>query len=274
MKTYCEPAPSEIWTTRRVREAKGTLRLTCVTAYDAAFARLADEAGIPLILVGDSVGMTMLGYESTLPVTMDQMAHHTAAVVRGVRRALVVADMPFLSFQISDDLAVANAGRLIQESGAAAVKIEGGAERAGLARRLLDTGIPVMGHVGLMPQRWRAMGGYRVQGRDAQSAARILEDACALDAAGVFAIVLEGIPAKTARAITAAVSVPTIGIGAGPACDGQVLVMHDLLGLTERPPRFAKAYAHLGRETRAAFSAFKSDVEAGRFPDPGEESPA
>ena len=266
MSVIREPTSADRWTARRVRETKGTSRLVCVTAYDACFGRLADEAGLPIILVGDSVGMTLLGYESTLPVTMDQMVHHTSAVVRGVRQALVVADMPFLSYQISDDLAVANAGRLLQEAGAAAVKLEGGAERADLIRRLTRTGIPVMGHIGLMPQQIRVLGGYRTQGREASSASKILDDARALDQAGVFAIVLEGIPAEVAGEITRAVKAPTIGIGAGPYCDGQVLVLHDLLGLTGKPPRFAKVYTDLRRNVLDALSAFKADVEGGRFP--------
>lgn len=238
----------------------------CVTAYDACFGRLADEAGIPIVLVGDSVGMTLLGYDSTLPVTLDQMVHHTAAVVRGVSRALVVADLPFLSYQVSDDLAVASAGRLLKEAGAAAVKLEGGADCAGLVRRMNRCGIPVMGHIGLMPQRIHVMGGYRIQGREAAAAARLIEDARALDEAGVFALVLEGIPADVAGEITRAISAPTIGIGAGPGCDGQVLVLHDLLGLTERPPRFARAYADLRRVTLDALGAFKTEVENGAFP--------
>lgn len=258
-----KPGP---WTARRIRAAKGKGRLACVTAYDAAFARLADEAGFPLLLVGDSVGMTMLGFDSTLPVTMDQMTHHAAAVSRVVRHALVVADMPFLSFQVSDDLAVANAGRLVQQGGAGAVKIEGGAARAGLVRRLIEVGIPVMGHVGLQPQRVRAMGGYRVQGRNPEDAGRILEDARALDEAGVFALVLEGMPSEAARRVTEAIAAPTIGIGAGPHCDGQILVLHDLLGLTGRPPRFVKRYADLENTVGSALREYQAEVEDGRFP--------
>ncbi|MDZ4198484.1 MAG: 3-methyl-2-oxobutanoate hydroxymethyltransferase [Kiritimatiellia bacterium] len=257
-----------VWTAPKVRNAKGKTKLVCVTAYDAAFARLLDEAGIPLLLVGDSVGMTQLGFDSTLPVTMEHMVHHTSAVTRAVRRSLVVADMPFLSYQISEDQAVANAGRLIQEGGAGAVKLEGGVCRAGLVRRLIEIGIPVMGHVGLQPQQIRTMGGYRVQGKNAESIARIVEDARALDEAGAFAIVLEGMPPEAAREVSAAVRAPTIGIGAGPFCDGQVLVLHDLLGLTEKPPRFVRPYADFRNLALDAFRSFQADVEAGRFPGP------
>jgi 3-methyl-2-oxobutanoate hydroxymethyltransferase len=269
MSAHRQTGHSTGWTARRVRESKGAGRLVCVTAYDACFGRLADEAGIPIILVGDSVGMTLLGYDSTLPVTLDQMAHHTAAVVRGVSRALVVADMPFLSYQVSDDLAVAAAGRLLKEAGAGAVKLEGGAEYAGLVSRMTRCGIPVMGHIGLMPQQIRVMGGYRVQGRDPAAVERLIEDARALDQAGAFALVLEGLPAAVAGEITRTVSIPTIGIGAGPQCDGQVLVLHDLLGLTERPPKFARAYAGFRTAALDALGAFKADVESGAFPSTG-----
>lgn len=271
MSVHRQSGHVNTWNARRIRESKGASPLVCVTAYDACFGRLADEAGIPIILVGDSVGMTLLGYDSTLPVTMDQMAHHTAAVVRGVSRALVVADLPFLSYQVSDDLAVAAAGRLLKEAGAGAVKLEGGSEYAGLVGRMTRCGIPVMGHIGLMPQQIRVMGGYRMQGRDPAAAEQLIEDARALDEAGAFALVLEGIPSEVADKITRAVSIPTIGIGAGPRCDGQVLVLHDLLGLTERPPKFARAYAELRTVALDALGAFKTDVESGSFP--GEGSP-
>jgi 3-methyl-2-oxobutanoate hydroxymethyltransferase len=234
-----------------------------------AFARLLDEAGIPLILVGDSLGMAVLGYDTTLPVTMAQMVHHTAAVSRGVKRALIVADLPFLSFQAGVDRAVANGGRLLKRGGADAVKLEGGAIRVPVVRALVENGIPVMGHLGLTPQSVRAMGGYKVQGREASAAERLRVDARALEEAGVFAIVLEGIPAELAALITGDVGVPTIGIGAGPDCDGQVLVIHDLLGLSgEFQPKFVKRYAELGTEIVRAATAYKADVEDGRFPGP------
>jgi 3-methyl-2-oxobutanoate hydroxymethyltransferase len=226
-----------------------------------------DEAGIHLILVGDSLAMTVLGYDTTLPVTMDQMIHHTAAVVRGVRTALVVGDMPFMSYQGSVEHAVENAGRFIKEAGADAVKIEGGAHRAPLVRTLVQNGIPVLGHIGLTPQSIRETGGYRVQGRKPEEARGLLEDARALQDAGVFAVVLECVPSGLAGEITSALTVPAIGIGAGPECDGQILVSHDLLGLQSPvTPRFVKRYAELGVRMREAFEAYKDDVEKGRFP--------
>lgn len=256
------------WTAPRIRAAKGKQRLAVLTAYEAATARLLDEAGIPLILVGDSLGMTALGYATTLPVTLDQMLHHTAAVVRGTKLAMVIADLPFLTYQISVAQAVESAGRCLKEAGADGVKIEGGAFRAPVVRALVENGIPVLGHIGLLPQSVNAMGGYRVQGRTAEDAARLVDDARALEVAGVFALVLEGMPAEVAQQITAAVSMPTIGIGAGPHCDGQVLVINDLLGLTEKPPKFVKAYADLRGATQKAVTAYKADVEGGTFPGP------
>ncbi len=257
---------TDAWTVARVRALKGR-RFACVTATDAVTARWADTAGFPLILVGDSLAMTVLGHATTLPATMEAMLHHTAAVVRGAGRALVIADMPFMSYQVSDEQAVANAGRFLQEAGAAGVKIEGGRVRAGTVRRLVDNGIPVLGHIGLLPQSVRAMGGYPVQGRRPSDAARLVADARALETAGAFAIVLEGMPAAVARRITAAVGIPTIGIGAGPHCDGQILVMHDLLGLTGgRTPRFVRRYAELGAQAVEALERFRREVEAGRFP--------
>lgn len=254
------------WTVERLRGLKGR-RFACLTAYDFAIARLIDEAGFPLVLVGDSLGMTVLGYETTLPVTMEEMLHHTAAVVRGVRRALVVADMPFMSYQASVVEAVANAGRFLKKAGADAVKIEGGRLRVRTVRAMVDNGIPVMGHVGLLPQNVRAMSGYKVQGRTAETADALREDALALQEAGVFSLVLEGMPLAVARAITEAVAVPTIGIGAGPHCDGQILVLNDLLGLSGNfAPRFVRRYADLAKTLRAAFSRYRRDVEAGRFP--------
>jgi 3-methyl-2-oxobutanoate hydroxymethyltransferase len=258
------------WTALQIKNSKGRQRLACLTAYDAGMARLLDEAGIPLILVGDSVANTMLGHDTTLPVTLDQMLHHTAAVARGVAGALVVGDMPFMSYQAGDDQAVLNAGRFLQEAGADAVKLEGGRLRAGLIRRLVDNGIPVMGHIGLTPQSVLALGGYKVQGRQQEAAAALLADAEALDKAGVFSLVLEAVPAALAQAITQAVSVPTIGIGAGPACDGQILVLHDMLGLT--PPgataKFVKRYAELGVAVSQAAQHYRSEVEGGVYPTP------
>ncbi len=257
---------TDAWTVARIRALKGR-RFACVTATDAVTARWADAAGIPLVLVGDSLAMTVLGHSTTLPATMEAMLHHTAAVVRGAGRALVIADMPFMSYQVSDDQALANAGRFLQEAGAAGVKIEGGRVRAGTVRRLVDNGIPVLGHIGLLPQSVRAMGGYPVQGRRPSDAARLIADARALEAAGAFAIVLEGMPPAVARRITSSVKVPTIGIGAGPHCDGQILVIHDLLGLAAgRAPKFVRRYAELGAQAVAALEQYRRDVEAGRFP--------
>ena len=257
------------WTATRIRQAKGKQKISCLTAYDCTTARMVDETGIPLVMVGDSLGMTVLGYETTIPVTMEQMLHHTAAVVRGVKSALVIADMPFLSYQVSIESGIANAGRLIKEAGADAVKIEGGAFRSDLVRALVTNGIPVVGHIGLTPQSILEMGGYKIQGRTAPAAARLLADAQALAEAGIFALVLECLPSPLATEITAAVPVPTIGIGAGPGCDGQVLVSHDLLGLNEQfLPKFAKRYANLAPQMRTAFAEFAKDVTAGTFPGP------
>jgi 3-methyl-2-oxobutanoate hydroxymethyltransferase len=254
------------WTAAAIRAAKGTRKLACLTAADCVTARILDAAGVPLILVGDSLGMTVLGYDTTLPVTMKEMLHHTAAVVRGVRSALVVADMPFLSYQASIEQALFNAGRFLKEAGAGAVKLEGGALRAPTVRALVDNGIPVLGHIGLTPQSVRETG-YTVQGRDPEAAARLGDDAAALAEAGVFGLVLECVPAALAADITAAVPVPTIGIGAGADCDGQVLVLHDMLGLnTGRLPRFVKQYATLAPEIRRAVEAYRRDVESGAFP--------
>ena len=233
-----------------------------LTAYDATIAGLLERAGIEVLLVGDSVATAVLGYDTTLPVTLDVMIHHTAAVVRGTQRALVVADMPFLTYQISPSEAVRNAGRLLKDGGAAAVKIEGGLAVADVVRRLVDVGIPVMGHVGLLPQSVNQQSGYRQRGRDPVEAAKILADAVALQDAGAFAIVLEAIPAELAAQITAQVSVPTIGIGAGPHCDGQVLVSTDVLGLHDRIPPFARKYANLAESVVSAARAFLEDVRA------------
>lgn len=255
------------WTAGKIKALKGVTRFACLTAYDYTTARLIDQTGIPLLLVGDSLAMTMLGYPNTLPVTMAAMLHHTAAVARGAKNAMVVADMPFMSYQASVSEAIENAGRFVKEAGADAVKIEGGAFRAPTVRALIENGIPVLGHIGLTPQSIHAMGGYKVQGKQPQAAHNLARDAQALAEAGVFALVLECMPPALGREITQAVSVPTIGIGAGPHCDGQILVTHDLLGLFgEFTPKFVKRYANLGAEMQKAFEAYKDDVEKGTFP--------
>ena len=243
-------------------------KIAMLTAYDATLARLLERAGVEILLVGDSVGMAVLGYDSTLPVTLDVMVHHTAAVNRGVERALVIADMPFLTFQVSVEEAVRNAGRLMQEGGAAAVKLEGGRPVLDVVRRLVDVGIPVMGHLGLLPQSVHQLGGYRKRGTQPQEVESIMIDAVALEDAGAFAIVLESIPSELARAVTAHVQIPTIGIGAGPDCDGQVLVSPDMLGLFDQfVPSFVKPYAHLADTIVTAAQAYIEDVRAGRFPE-------
>jgi 3-methyl-2-oxobutanoate hydroxymethyltransferase len=250
----------------RARKPNGP-KITVVTAYDVTFARLADRAEIDVILVGDSLGMVVQGQANTLAVTLDEMIYHARAVMRGARRAHVVVDLPFMSYQTSVEDGLRAAGRVLKESGAAAVKVEGGEEVAPLVARLSAIGIPVMGHVGLTPQSVHQMGGFRVQGRTDAQRAKILAGARALDAAGAYAMVLEGIPVPLADEITAAVAVPTIGIGAGPGCDGQVLVMHDLLGLDVAwSPRFARRYAELGREIEHAFAQYADDVRKGAFP--------
>jgi 3-methyl-2-oxobutanoate hydroxymethyltransferase len=241
-------------------------KITVLTAYDATMARLFDRAGIDVLLVGDSLGMVVLGHETTLPVTLEAMIHHTGAVSRGAERALIVADMPFLTYQITVSDAVRNAGRLLQEAGAAAVKIEGGRPMVDVVRRLVDVGIPVMGHVGLQPQSVHQLGGYSKRGTQPQDGDAIVADAVALEEAGAFAVVLESISSELARTITARLGIPTIGIGAGPDCDGQVLVSYDMLGLFERPPSFVKQYARLGEEIVAAAEAYVDDVRAGRYP--------
>lgn len=261
--------PAMKWTAPRIKALKGQGKVTCLTAYDYSIARLLDEAGIHIALVGDSLGMTVLGYETTLPVTMEDMLHHTAAVARGVKQAMVVTDMPFMSYQVSVEQGLENAGRCIQEAGADGVKIEGGALRVPLIQALIANGIPVMGHIGLTPQSIRAFGGYKVQGKVPEEARRLKDDAQALEAAGVFTLILECVPAELGREITEMVRIPTIGIGAGPGCDGQVLVLHDLLGLYgDFAPKFVKRYANLGPEIRKALETFKREVEEGKFPGP------
>src|SRR5262249_10373810 len=243
-------------------------RITVLTAYDATMAKLLDRAGIDVILVGDSLGMVVLGYETTLPVTLEMMIHHTAAVSRGAARALVVADMPFLTYQLSTEDAMRNAGRLIQEGGAAAVKIEGGQHMAETAKRLTDIGVPVMGHLGLTPQSVHKFGGFRPQAREPQAVSQLMEDAAMLEQAGVFAIVLESIPDDVARQVTESIQIPTIGIGAGPYCDGQVLVSYDALGLYDGPmPPFVKQYARAAEQIVEGTKAYIDDVRSGRFPE-------
>ena len=254
------------WTVAAFRAAKGKQKLGCCTAYDACFAKLADEAGVPCLLVGDSMGMTMLGYDTTLPVKMEETLSATAAVARAVKDALVVADMPFGSYQCGDDLAMANAVSCIK-AGADAVKLEGGASVCGLIRRMTGAGIPVLAHVGMMPQSVNAYGGFKMQGKTREAAAKVIADAKAVEAAGAFAVTLECVPAELAAEITAAVGIPTVGIGAGPVCDAQWLVMHDLLGLNEgRMPSFVKKYANLSIEVKRAFSEYVSEVASGIFP--------
>jgi 3-methyl-2-oxobutanoate hydroxymethyltransferase len=252
-------------------------KITCLTAYDYPTARLLDEAGVDILLVGDSLGMAVLGYESTLPVTLDEMLHHVRAVRRGTRRALLVADMPYGSFHISLDESVRNAVRLVKEGGAEAVKVEGGEKRIELIARLIEAEIPVMGHVGLTPQSVNALGGFHVQGKTEDAARQVERGACAVEAAGAFAVVLESMPRELGARITKQLRIPTIGIGAGPDCDGQVLVFHDLLGLTAgHTPKFVRRYANLSEEISRAASEYCDDVRNGRFPSDGESyhSPA
>jgi len=247
-------------------KAKGE-KIPMITAYDYTSARLADAAGIPLILVGDSVGMVVLGYDSTIPVTMEEMVHHVKAVVRGAKRALIVADMPFMSYQIDTAQALANAARLVQEGGAHAVKVEGGESVADTVRRLNQCGIPVMGHIGLTPQSVNAFGGFRVRGRSRQEALQLLKDATALEGAGAFAVVLELVPTLLARLISQRLTIPTIGIGAGLHCDGQVQVLHDMLGLyTDFIPKHAKQYARLAESIQDALARYAQEVKEGSFP--------
>jgi 3-methyl-2-oxobutanoate hydroxymethyltransferase len=241
--------------------------ITALTAYDYATARLVDEAGIDVILVGDSLAQVMLGYDNTLAVSMEEMLHHTRAVRRGVKRALLVADMPFASYHLGVDDALRNASRFVKDAGAEAVKIEGGEKRVDIVRRIIDAEIPVMGHIGLTPQSVHAMGGYKVQGKTLNAVEQLMRDAVALDRAGVFSMVLEGIPREVASMITAEVSTPTIGIGAGPECDGQILVIHDMLGLNfGTPAKFVRQYADVGSLMRGAVESYKNDVIAGGYP--------
>lgn len=273
MTTVPAPIPTTLLKRKKVttlvlrnKKASGD-PISMLTAYDYPTALAIDRAGIDVILVGDSLGMVVLGYENTLPVTMQDMLHHCKAVARGARSALLIGDMPFMSFQVSIPEAVRNAGRFLQEGGMDAVKIEGGSERLETVRAIIAAGIPVMGHLGLMPQSVNQIGGFRPQARQAAEARRLLQDALLLQEAGCFSIVLESIPARLAEYVSARLEIPTIGIGAGPGCDGQVLVTHDLLGLFERfTPRFARRYADLHAEMALAFDAYKNDVETHFFP--------
>src|SRR2546422_3186916 len=247
-------------------------RFAVLTAYDFLSARILDEAGIPILLVGDSLGMVVLGYPTTLPVTLDDMIHHAKAVARGSRQAMLVGDMPFMSYHASIEQSVTSAGRFLQDAGMHAVKLEGGGRIVEITRRLTDIGIPVMGHLGLTPQFVHQMGGFKVQGKSEAQAARILADAKDLQEAGAFSLVLEGVPNALASRITQEVRIPTIGIGAGPGTDGQVLVLHDMLGLTTgKAPKFVKRYANLAEDIARAATAYSDDVRTGTFPGPEHE---
>jgi 3-methyl-2-oxobutanoate hydroxymethyltransferase len=247
-------------------------RFAMLTAYDFLSARILDEAGIPILLVGDSLGMVMLGYQTTLPVTLDEMIHHAKAVARGSRQALLVGDMPFMSYHVSVEQAIASAGRFVQEGGMHAVKLEGGGRVVEITRRLTEMGIPVMGHLGLTPQFVHQMGGFKVQGKTEAQADRILADAKALEDAGAFSLVLEGVPSTLAGRVTSSLRIPTIGIGAGPQTDGQVLVFHDFLGLTTgKAPKFVKRYANLADDITLAAQQFAEEVRKGTFPGPEHE---
>lgn len=258
-----------IHTLRKQKERRE--KIVMLTAYDATFARLLDSAGADILLVGDSLGMVIQGHETTLPVTLDEMIYHCRAVARGTKRAQVLGDMPFMSYQGSIEQGMTNAGRLIKEGGCHAVKLEGGAQHALLVQRLVAAGIPVMGHIGLTPQSVHQMGGFKIQGREPGAHERLLADAKALEEAGAYALVLEGIPSVIAAAITDAVGIPTIGIGAGPECDGQVLVIYDLLGMDDSfKPKFVRRYDALGARIRDAVGAFTRDIRAGTFPSAAE----
>ncbi|MBK8179558.1 MAG: 3-methyl-2-oxobutanoate hydroxymethyltransferase [Planctomycetes bacterium] len=275
MSTQPEPAKgarARKVTTRSLLQMKAAGQvITALTAYDFLMAQLIDQAGVDVILVGDSAGMVVQGFETTIPVTMEQMLYHSAVVARGVERALVVADMPFMSYQVNPDEALRNAGRMIKESSVEAVKLEGGEILCPTIRRIVDVGIPVMGHLGLTPQSIHKFGTYQVRATEPGEAEALRRDARALEQAGAFAIVIEKVPAELAREIAELVRVPVIGIGAGPGCDGQILVSHDMLGIYDKfHPRFVRRYAEIGREMRAAFERYAKDVRAGEFPSPDE----
>jgi len=264
------PAPAEkrVSTHDLVEMKAAGQRIVAITAYDALFGSLVDQAGVDVVLVGDSVASVLCGEETTLPATLRQMIYHGRIVRRGVGRALVVVDMPFLSYQVSCSSAIRNAGRVVKQTGAGAVKLEGGSEVADTVGALVSAGIPVMGHLGFTPQSVHALGGHRIQGKEEEAATRLVEDAQALAAAGTFSIVLELVPASVSARVTDAVPIPTIGIGAGPSCDGQVLVLHDMLGLNEDfNPKFLKRYAELGATVREAVGRYADDVRDGSYPD-------
>ncbi|MFH1552424.1 MAG: 3-methyl-2-oxobutanoate hydroxymethyltransferase [Candidatus Omnitrophota bacterium] len=243
-------------------------KITMLTAYDYPMARLVDSGGIDAVLVGDSLGMVVLGYDSTVRVTMDEMIHHAKAVRRGLTRAFLIGDMPFMSYQASDEDAVRNAGRFVKEAGCDAVKVEGGEEVSSRVKAIIDAGIPVLGHIGLTPQSVSKLGGYRVQGKTAESASRLITGAAALEKTGCFAIILECVPRELAKKITGRLGIPTIGIGAGQYCDGQVLVTHDIVGYFDKfVPKFVKQYAKINAQMLEAIKAFKSETESGVFPD-------
>jgi len=268
MSATPEPSPRKKVTTLSLRQKKARGEpITMLTAYDFATAQAIDRAGLDCILVGDSLGMVVLGYETTLPVTMEEMLHHCRAVARASRTSLLIGDMPFLSYQVSTEEAVRNAGRFLQQAGMDCVKLEGGRERRPAVEAIVGAGIPVMGHLGLTPQSVHQLGGFRPQARDASAAVRLLEDARILQEAGCFALVLESIPGRLAQVVSQQLEIPTIGIGAGVGCDGQVLVTHDLLGLFDRfTPRFVKKYAQLHAVMADALAAYRTDVEQRTFP--------
>jgi 3-methyl-2-oxobutanoate hydroxymethyltransferase len=261
--------PKKVTVPSLVRMKERGRRITMLTAYDATFARLLDACDVDILLVGDSLGMVIQGHENTLPVTLEDIIYHTRAVARGAHRAHLVADLPFMSYQDSVEVGIRNAGRLMKEGRAEAVKLEGGARNVDLVRRLTEVGIPVMGHIGLTPQSIHAMGGYRVQGKQEEQARKLCDDALQLEEAGVYSLVLEGIPMEVAQEITEQLRVPTIGIGAGPRCDGQVLVVYDLLGMDpDFSPRFLKKYESFGERIQAAVGAYAQEVREGQFPGP------
>lgn len=270
MADYLADAPKKKITTLELIQMKRKgQKIVMITAYDALFGALVDAAGVDVVLVGDSVAPVLAGEETTIPATVEQMIYHGKTARRGIKRALVVVDLPFLSYQVSIPDAIANAGRILKETGAAAVKLEGGATWAPTVAALVNAGIPVMGHLGFTPQSVHQLGGFKIQGKQADAAARLVEDAKALEQAGAFAMVLELMPGPVAKSVTAAVGIPTIGIGAGPDCDGQVLVLHDMLGLNEGfAPKFLKRYAELGQEARAAIGRFGEEVRSGAYPGP------
>jgi len=241
-------------------------KIAMLTAYDYSTAKIVDEAGLPLILVGDSLGMVVLGYETPIPVTLDVMIHHTKAVVRGTNQAMIVGDLPFMTYHVSTEDALRNAARFIQEAGCQSVKLEGGVTVAEKVRRIVQCGIPVMGHIGLTPQSVNQLGGWRVQGKTPEAASQLLKDAIALDEAGAFAVVLEQVPTSLATLISKKISIPTIGIGAGNGCDGQVLVINDVFGLSDRVPKLAKQYTNVGESMRRAVTEYYNDVKSGAFP--------